>query len=359
MLHQVGGFLEPEELPPELAVLMAEVLGFMDIAVQKAQADYFPRFQGRALQFSPVRSQEINAFACAGEISDHVVLFGGLLQAVYGTINSALANRSFFPGLHSLEEDSGLHSSLPWSDSGVNIQPSDTFLRPRNAERRNLATLLCHQALKICLLHELGHVNGGHCDVAKQVSGVAARLQERHKIAGATGHLKTLLVEMDADHFAAAYLGIIIHGFAEHPPQDAQELSSLIGLSDLDSAAAWTALNAFAAFFLFKVLHPAIRPSWEVNPECYPPTFIRPWLILERMLPSLNTEASRAIGDELGKLEAAWWRSVSSPSPAYEVSDWDTQVLRAHGLCWNYFVSGSHILDEHRRTQTNWHPRVS
>lgn len=280
----LGGRFDPDQ--PD-SIFSASLNGALDTAtriVGGARKNMNTQWANRPLDVTFVRNHDVNAFATKGERADHIVITLGAVQAIFGTMCALMASPSFLPEIGDVSKEEELQGPFPHGFPPMpllqgNLPPDPSAVyHPRDA-RMAFALQLSEDALQFLVLHELGHILGGHLEV-REARGLSPKLFEIGQYnSGPIGPELRQVLEYDADMFATH-----AQSFLAMQPEVAELLQNTFEWSNVSPEDAGVIMYTVAVSVLFRLLE-ADGPAPQAEPEIeYPHPAVRSNLVISKGL---------------------------------------------------------------------------
>jgi hypothetical protein len=361
-----GGILDPSTLTETFENLLLEPVRLADILVDGSRENMDSRWATRPLRIAFLNGSVPNAFATKSEHADYVLITIGLVESIYGTMAGMLSVPFFLPmigtppvGEPPRLELAGGFPPMPFLRKGFSENPI-RLCWPSDPARVALALQLASMALHFTVLHEIGHIFGGHLELSEQ-RGMAPVIREFED--GLSDHQAVphdQILECDADTFAAhaqSFLDI-------HPDSDPL-WSETYGWNDVSGAHAGFIAHAVAVSVLFRLLD-MLRGDGRApvghGSSSHPHPAVRSNLAISRSL-SLAVDAGRLrISDMPALIQASLipveevWMELGLPGQRLGArAIWITQIVKLSGELGQAYESSKAMLRDFARVPPRWY----
>jgi hypothetical protein len=326
-------------------------------ALQKYMKEPWNR---QSLHCHIIDDSELNAKVLAEAGHDHVGIFRGLIEQVYGTMWGLMSVPTFLPSIG----DPSVEVAPPrrggtgfpvmqFLTTDAQVTSQNAVLIPNDLQRLSFANILVDTALEFVLFHEMGHLVGGHFTLDSSFS--CNRLGFANAPEPSKARLDQIL-ELDADAFAGHTLSQVHHS---------NELAQ-IG-HDLVKSTSWTPqeLSMLALFtgvyVIFKMINTSGDERTAEAVTARPHPAVRSGIVVtSAMARSIHDEFIdinsfyRIYNGTIRNIEETWdemgFPRLRSPPPF----EWATDVVTELRTLFNALESERDTLDKVARLPRRW-----
>lgn len=304
----------------------------------------------RPVHTSIVNDQAVNAAAMQGNEADHVLLYRGLVERVLGYALALFGTREFLPGVGDARKECTIERAAKFFEQRYDLRTGTAPLCPVCSTRKELASGAALLALNVALLHELGHIVGGHFQLLRGGYTSVGLDEIGPQTRDVPLEVPLSVVEWDADCFAASFSDIL-QGNME-PADDFDAWFS--GIAS-DPRYLGVILLALGAHILFRCLTTHEGYTYAFDVHQYPPPPLRGFnfvseLVLRRDLREID--AGRQVIRISKMIEEVCARRFGSRLE-------DSQFFGSMFLSpvmWDAFSPCRQRLEEVRRVSYSWRP---
>lgn len=202
----LGTPIEPDDFVDPFGIMLLDIRKAVDSLISSYREHVHVRWQSRPLQVVFTEGTSLNARARKLPAADLVILPVGVIERLSGAALALMTIPSFLPRLGEVTSEpfeSGTIADFP-SLPMLRVGHSDAPIRcfwPVCQHRRAFAQHLTSIATHFVILHELGHVFGGHLECRKSNANGFTELD----FSDSTDEqeIPRRVLESDADMFAA------------------------------------------------------------------------------------------------------------------------------------------------------------
>jgi hypothetical protein len=360
-----GGAFDPSSLAAPFEALLLDLSGWGRTLVDGLRQHMKSQWSKRPLEIIFLNSRDLNAWATKSHNADYVLITIGLVEKIYGTMAGMMSAPSFLRAIGTAPADEPPQSEL------AHGFPSMPLLRkelgtdaiqlcwPTDELRVAFAMQLASMALQFTLLHEIGHIFGGHLERCEQ-RGITPNIREF----GAGGHEECLIpdqiLECDADTFAAH-----AQSFVDLHPESDGLWGETYQWNDVPGADAGFIAHAIAMsvlFRLFDMLEGDGHAPTGDRPATHPHPAVRSNMAISRSF-SLAMSAGRFAISDLPRLieaslipvEQVWTRLGLPGQRLGPRASWATQIAKLSGELGRLYELMMPPLRDLARVPPRWH----
>lgn len=233
----------------------------------------------RSVQMSITNSSEVNAVAIPSEEADHILLYRGLIEHVLGYTWVLFGTREFLPNIGDSKKEQSIKHTAQFFEQRADLKTGTASVAPICHSRQLVASLAASFALQVALLHEYGHIFGGHFQLlrsgATSVGLDELRVQKKH----VPLHVPLSIVEWDADCFASNY-----SFFVQSKMEVVDGMRPLLSGTVSDPKNHSMLLWILGGHILFRSLSICPSFTYTFEPSLYPPPPLRGFNFFQDML---------------------------------------------------------------------------
>lgn len=233
----------------------------------------------RPVLMSIVNSLDVNAVAMPGKEADHILICKGLIEHLLGYAWVLFGTREFLPNIGDSKKEQSIDHTAKYFDQRANLKTGAAFVAPICHSRQLISSLIVSHALNIALLHEYGHIFGGHFQLLPDIN-ISAGLDELSvQRTPLPSEVPLSIIEWDADCFASNYL-FYLQGNMNVVDGVRSLLSATVKNPDNYSMILWS----LACHILFRSISINPTDTYTFNPLQYPSPPLRGFNFYSDML---------------------------------------------------------------------------
>lgn len=239
-----------------------------------------PRWAGRPISVAAVNSSDVNACAVPGKQGDHIFVYRGLLERVFGYSLALFATREILPAIGDAKIERPLKDTAPYFSQHANLKTAQAPISPRCSTRGWCSVIFSALAMHVVLSHEFGHIVGGHFELMRKRTAGPVGIDECSAQEGRLDiSVPLACVERDADNFASNMCW-----YTQDSIQVVEGARDWLAKTVTDLQSISPVMFGLAAHILFRCL--CVRPvkSYTLSPNSYPPPSLRGVNLLIDML---------------------------------------------------------------------------
>jgi hypothetical protein len=306
-----------------------------------------------------IDSPHLNAIATVDDGQYRICIFRGAVEHVYGAMYGLMSCPSFLPAIGNAKgetppaffPESGF-CPIPTSQAAP-LYTGVEIVIPTDPTRRTAAMLLASVALEFLVVHEVGHIVGGHLEIEPTAS-----IREYEGGVGASGtHALDRALECDADAFACHATGSIV----THPKM-ASTIQEIVRITRWPDSQVANVLYFAAIAVLFRILYP--RAPANIGP----PSQSHPHPAIRAAIASVCTGArsmhdGQLSPDALGEVFSSSLRNVEElwvelrlPGQVLQPeTQWAESVIAGMRELLDAYESHRVLLNQHSHLDRRWH----
>ena len=320
-----------------------------------------PEWQQRPLEILIVDDASLNAYAADHSGSDRIYIFCGALEHIYGTVLGLLSTPTFFPTIGDVRNEvrpenltGGRFPPVPILKNASEVDRNKPICFPKDQPRMTVAQVFVELALEFLIYHEIGHVVGGHLEIPRNGSRIAAIAEFQQPTKPDDSEFQHLL-ECDADAFAC-HVTSSIHTH----DQTARLLRDLLSAEvQPKHFALQTYLMAIGV--LFRALYPSAPFTLATNKSSHPHPAVRACIVASStMARGLHdgsftaTSLDGIVADSVGNIEDVWADlCLSGQHPTASVV-WAQSVGDTAMALFQSYVSSRSLFQQYARLPRRW-----
>jgi hypothetical protein len=310
----------------------------------------FPAWANRPIYTSIVNSSDVNAVAIPGKDADHIFLYSGLIERLYGYALALFGTREFLPTIGDSRKECRLRHSVKFFEQRCDLRSGTASLNPVCSTRKTLAGHVALLALNVALLHEFGHILGGHFQLVRR--GVTSLELDELSLQTNPVLLEVPLsvIEWDADCFAISFFNSLYHNM-----DVSGDISSWLSATVSEPQNQAMVLCTLGGHILFRCLCIHSSYTYAFDPSRYPSPPMRGFNFLSEIIMRRNFQnivADQEVIRIYKNIEKVCARrfGIRREDSTFFDSLWLSPVM------WDVFVPHRQRLEDVRRMSWSWRP---
>ena len=354
LVEKHDGEIHAEDVHEASWDILIAPMGLMALLIrQHLQPILKTKWADRPVHASIVNSSEVNAVAIPGKQAYHILIFRGLMEQILGYTWALFGTREFLPNIGESAKERSVEHTVEHFGQRANLVTGAASVAPRCLHRELVASLTAQTALDIALLHEYGHIIGGHFNFFRTGADCTALDEMMVQKQQVELNVPLSVIEWDADCFAANY------SFHVHKPNEITRFCAPAtceyGSRSINyNMVLWT----LAGHILFRSIATSPTYTYVPSPAQYPPPPLRGANFVYDLV--------RRRGDMRGKYKNAtievFTLAVMIETVCarrfgiHQGNEWMEQGLAKHDDMMKLYQPHRERLEEVRRTTQTWRP---
>lgn len=317
------------------------------------QSKLLKAWANRPVQMSIVNSSEVNAVAIPGEEADHILLYRGLIEHVLGYTWALFGTREFLPDIGDSKREQSIERTAKFFEQRADLKTGTASVAPICHSRQLVASLTASFALQVALLHEYGHIFGGHFQLirsgAPSVGLDELSVQTKH----VPLDVPLAVIEWDADCFAANY-----SFYVQSNMEVVDGMRSLLSATVSDPKNYSMLLWILGGHILFRSLSAHPNYTYTFDPFQYPAPPLRGFNFLQDMLQRRQFRQGKNIDADLEvvRISVMIEQVCARRFNIHQEDDWFSTVREQGIRMMEAYLPQRQKLEGVRRISETWRP---
>ena len=359
-----GPTLDPDQFESPFDRIVGDLIQDGRSLYESLRSAMRARWKQRSLEILIVDNVTLNAYATENAGGDCIYVFRGALERIHGTTCGLLSAPAFLPGIGNVGVDvppkglpPGGFPGIPLLRDASKADQSTPLFWPNDQTRMTFAQMLADIALDFLVCHEIGHVVGGHLDIARTNHGETEIAEFERGVSNSDELTLRHVLECDADAFASH-----VTSFLHTHPKNAQLTLDTFNPSGWAPRDFALLKYLTAVGVLFRVLYPRAPIRISRCKSSHPHPAVRAFLVasstMARQLADGSVEANaleRIVRHSVRNIEDVW-ADLCLPGQNPEApAIWAQNVQDGARELGELYGNARSLLDQHARLRRRWH----